>query len=240
MDKDRNTVTKLITIWKIDLTDSSPCSDVLRQYLTNEEKREAAAQVRDMDRHGFVASKAVLRLILGKYLGVEPKKIRLRRNRNGKPELSYEYGKALHFNLSHAGGRAVIALTGGGPIGIDIEKVRYSIKIDDVSSYAFSPEEQLMLEQLSGDEKVHFFFAMWTRKEALIKAAGASVASQIDKTVIDHRNINSTWQPVGLKDNPQEWYLKDLSLFDSFHCAVCTALPGLPLNILTFDTARLD
>jgi 4'-phosphopantetheinyl transferase len=90
-----------------------------------------------------------------------------------------EYGPALHFNLSHAGGWLLIATRVDGPIGVDIEFPRDGLDLERLARRVFSPAEQAGLQRAterSAAAGQRWFFGCWTRKEALLKCLGIGFA----------------------------------------------------------------
>ncbi|MEW6167301.1 MAG: 4'-phosphopantetheinyl transferase superfamily protein [Pseudomonadota bacterium] len=79
----------------------------------------------------------------------------------GKPRLDLP----LDFSLSHCAGRVVCALCEGGPVGVDVEPLG-DARAADFPHY-LHPAEQAW----AGAEPARFY-ALWTRKEAVVKAAG--------------------------------------------------------------------
>ena len=106
---------------------------------------------------------------LPRELGLD--RVELETGANGKPLLS---GSAAEwgFNLSHAGGWAVAALMRGGAIGVDLESMDRRADVDRLGERVFSESERA-LAQAGGREA---FFALWSRKEALLKALGCGWA----------------------------------------------------------------
>ena len=90
---------------------------------------------------------------------------------NGKPLLAgaaSEWG----FNLSHAGAYAVAVLARGAAIGVDLESTARKADIERLGRRVFSESEQARV-RAGGREA---FFALWSRKEALLKALGCGWA----------------------------------------------------------------
>ncbi len=85
-------------------------------------------------------------------------------NPYGKPYLSGQ----TPFNLSHAGGYAVLA-TAERAVGVDIERIR-PIDHAGLSARFFHPDETAFL-QASADPQADFF-TLWTLKESFLKAEG--------------------------------------------------------------------
>ena len=81
-----------------------------------------------------------------------------------RPFLDYP----LDFNITHSGCYTMLALTTTGAVGIDIEKIA---PIDmEAMRNVFTKKEWEALIHEGYDE--HFFYGLWTRKEAVVKIAG--------------------------------------------------------------------
>ena len=90
---------------------------------------------------------------------------------NGKPLLkgaAAEWG----FNLTHAGEWAVAALVRGKDVGVDLETMDRRADVEGIARKVFSESER-ELAAAGGREA---FFALWSRKEALMKALGCGWA----------------------------------------------------------------
>lgn len=85
----------------------------------------------------------------------------LRYPAEGKPALDLP----LDFSVSHCEGRVVCAISTSGPIGVDIERVD-ALSAADFRLY-LGPRERAW----AGDDPRRFYI-LWTRKEAVVKAAG--------------------------------------------------------------------
>lgn len=125
-------------------------------------------------RKRFVAARAVLRAILGHYLGKEPQQIEFQYTPHGKPMVSTSNG--LQFNLSHAHDLMAIGVTCCHSIGIDVEHVRPFHDFERIAERFFSAHEYKSFTSLPSHQKLHGFFNCWTRKEAFIKAVGTGLS----------------------------------------------------------------
>lgn len=133
----------------------------------------------ERDRDRFAIAHANLRRILGAYLNQDPQQIAFRANPLGKPELiAPAQGPALHFNLSHSRTIALLAVSTGTEVGIDVEDVR-PIEPELAASH-FSPAELAALSSLEGEAWLHGFYSCWTRKEAILKAEGVGLHMPLD------------------------------------------------------------
>jgi len=142
------------------------------------------------DRERFIAARGALRDILAHYLGTEANQVCFRYSPHGKPALaagSQRGGQRkppLHFNLSHTGDLALVAIARSRRVGVDIESMRTDIAQDLIADRSFSPHEQAQLRALPIHLKAQGFFNCWTRKEAYIKArvgAGLKPAPTLDQ-----------------------------------------------------------
>lgn len=158
--------------WSLDI----PEQDILKasKPLSDDEMRRADRFVKPIDRRMYIAGRSRLRKILGRYLGLAAKSVSFDYGPHGKPMLADGPG----FNLSHSGGRAVLAVSEDGDLGLDIEKVR---PIEDaVARHNFSPAEYAELSELPEAEWLNGFFRCWTRKEAVLKRLGYGLYMPLD------------------------------------------------------------
>jgi 4'-phosphopantetheinyl transferase len=122
-------------------------------------------------REQFIAGRGLLRRLLARCLGMPPHAVPITYILNGKPVLA---GGALHFNVSHTNGLALIALA-HRRIGVDVERTRSVPDAAGLVSRFFSPAEQQAYLLLPQGCRERAFFRGWVCKEAVIKAAGATV-----------------------------------------------------------------
>ncbi|MGA2882261.1 MAG: 4'-phosphopantetheinyl transferase superfamily protein [Bryobacteraceae bacterium] len=130
-------------------------------------------------RQAFVLGRAVLRALLGSYLGIPAAGVRFVYGPQGKPALESD-ACALRFNASNSGNLAAYVFTTGCEIGIDIEQHRALPDFENIAHRFFSPDEAAELLGLPASEKTAAFFHCWTRKEAYIKAMGGGLAIPLD------------------------------------------------------------
>lgn len=132
-------------------------------------------------RDRFVVARALLREILGVFLGVAPGRLAFDYGARGKPSLARPFAaEDLRFNLSHADGLALYAITRGREVGVDVEPVRPLPDAERIAARFFSAREQAALRSLAAPERAEAFFACWTRKEAFLKATGDGLSRPLD------------------------------------------------------------
>ena len=149
----------------------------------NEEERSRAEGFQfKRDRMHFIVARAVLRMILGRYLQIEPKQVQFSYGPHGKPELAERPGDGeLRFNLAHSHELALYAFARGREIGVDLEYLRDISDIEQIASEFFSANEIATLHALPASQRRQAFFNCWTRKEAYIKAIGKGLSQPLDQ-----------------------------------------------------------
>jgi 4'-phosphopantetheinyl transferase len=212
--------------------------DLLRTLAPDEIDRAARFQFAE-HRQQYIYCRGLLRVILSRYLHVEPGQIQFRYATTGKPSLAdvREAGD-LHFNLSHSGGLALFAVTGGREIGVDLEKIRPTIDVQAIARRFFSDREFQALVALPKAEQPRAFFACWTRKEAYIKAIGDGLAFPLDHfSVSVSPNVPAALLEVrGEPGPPSRWSLQDLCPGDAYMGAV--AFEGTPCAVQCWSWPR--
>lgn len=148
--------------------------------LSSDEILRSVRLVEKTVRDEFVYSRATLRQILAEFYQTTPEKIELVYNAHGRPELAPKHSPKLHFSLSHSGDFLVIVICETCPIGVDVEVVRPVGNAAAIAKRVFSLGEQAHFIQLPETERERFFFQTWTKKEAVLKARGLSLASLIN------------------------------------------------------------
>ena len=166
-----------VDVWRVWLDSAEPGSGALPGILTPDEIERARRFHFDRDRIRFIACRTALRNILAPYLQMLPLEIRFRYERNGKLEIEeMQNARALRFNLSHSSGLAVIAVSAGRAVGVDIEKVIPQPECLEIARRFFSEREYQALSAIRESERQRAYLACWTRKEAFVKAIGEGLS----------------------------------------------------------------
>ncbi len=166
-----------VHLFRVNLEQPRWAVNKMSACLSTEEDERADRFHFQRDRRRFTISRGVLRAVIGRYLERSPASIRFSYGEQGKPELAPAMGGTpLQFNVAHSHELALIAITAGAAVGVDLERIR---ELDDASAIAeryFSPRESAIFGQLPEDEQEAAFFNCWTRKEAFIKAIGEGLS----------------------------------------------------------------
>jgi 4'-phosphopantetheinyl transferase len=183
----------------------------LPNFLSAAERKRWNSLYFSQDKQTFYQSHNALRLILSRYLSMPPNDIEYEWNSFGKPFLK---NKMLQFNLSHTDTMAVIAVTEGADIGVDIENLNQKVEYDDLAKRFFCEAEYQKLVQVYPKEKSNAFFNCWTRKEAFIKAVGEGLSyplNDFEVTFLSNEpaQINHIQQNF---ETPKQWTLDSKSL----------------------------
>lgn len=135
----------------------------------------------DRDKNRYVVARAVLRLIIGRYLALPPEQIIFTYSEYDKPALApISGGERLQFNVSHSGGLALMAFCLDAAVGIDVEKQRPLDDSEQIAEQFFSATEVAVFKSLPARKRNEAFFNCWTRKEAFIKAIGEGLSYPLD------------------------------------------------------------
>lgn len=149
----------------------------------NEDERSRAAGYRMAEpRDVFTLARGLLRLELGRRLGVEARELRFEVRESGKPDLRRPDPSRpdWRFSVSHTGPHVAIALTRGRDVGIDIERLDREVKPLDIAKRYFTRRELEALQSTPERARANAFFAGWTRKEAIVKARGLTMAESLN------------------------------------------------------------
>lgn len=91
----------------------------------------------------------------------------------GKPSLLN--APEISFNLSHSDSLLALTIGKKGPLGVDIEDHQPRKSFDALLKRTFSPEEREWIE--SSPHFLSAFFALWSGKEAYLKADGRGLSA---------------------------------------------------------------
>ncbi len=169
----------LIPVWRVRL-DRAPSSCARLEDVLSPEELERARRFRfERDRRRFTLARGALRAILGGYLEVDPRSVVFNYGPQGKPRLAGG-SSGLRFNVAHSGELALIAVSRGRELGVDVEYMRSLTWAGEIAGRFFSPREAATFRSLPAHLAQAAFFACWTRKEAYIKARGGGLSIPLD------------------------------------------------------------
>lgn len=164
-----------IEVWLLEFdTDATQRSDDWSLLSVNEKIRAQRFR-QQQDRVRFIMTRAALRRLLAERVMTPPDILRIATDCFGKPHLQTHSG--IQFNISHADGFALIALSTQGEIGIDIEKRHRDVTGLDV--HVLSP-----MERVRGIWSSRNLIELWVVKEAVLKALGFGIAEYLQAITV--------------------------------------------------------
>ena len=163
-----------IDTWKFNLSGKPRSLQNHLEDLVGEEKQRIEQGIFPELGERATRSRLGLRWILADYLQCKPHEVPLIIGEHGKPELdsASPHFQKLHFNLSHCGDRALMAVSRDSILGVDLERIRQESPIEDLAQRCFSEKEQKAWLESPEDRRRVWFFHLWVQKEAMVKAHG--------------------------------------------------------------------
>lgn len=189
-----------VTIWHIPLSGGAATGDLA--LLDDKERRRAERFLRDDDRWRYVRAHAAMRRILASETGRQPDNLAFLASEYGKPALA---DASIHFNLSHSGDHAVLATSFEAEVGIDIES--HTTDTRRIANLVLTGREMEAFSSLPVLAQDAAFLRVWTRKEALLKAAGCGLALDPRRVEVGLGSVPETPELAG-----RRWVLRDFAL----------------------------
>ncbi len=174
-----------VHVWSAGLQRTHAEAADLSRHLSQEERDRVVRFRHPGARAEFIVARALLRLLLGRCLGKEPRCVQFSQTSRGKPRLA-ESEEPLCFNVSHSHGIALFALTGRCEVGVDVERVRPFSDEMGLADRFFTPREAEALRALDSPRRLETFFRLWTRKEAYLKAHGLGLSYGLERVEVSH------------------------------------------------------
>lgn len=205
-----------VHLWLAELLDFTSDEQALLALLSPDEIKRAMRLQLPLHKQRFIISRGLLRKTLSLYTGIAADKIEFNYGEHGKPFLLVN-PDAIQFNVSHSGDLVVFAFTIQQEIGVDIEKIESGFR-EDVAKRFFSAEEYNQLMELMGALRDKGFYQIWSRKEAIIKAAGKGVFTPLMEFSV------SILQSKEMVTHPQfKYYIENIYVPEGYQAALATS-----------------
>ena len=168
--------------------------------------------------------------ILAHYTGDAPDRIRFAREPNGKPKLD-RGGLDVRFSLSRTEGTMVLAVALGIEVGVDIELIREG-PWRALPAHALSHREQADLATCRPEARLSALLTYWTRKEAILKAAGVGLSIEPQRI-----EVTAPWAQAAVTALPpalapvDRWTLLDLRV-PGCAAALAAESPGIVARLV--------
>lgn len=206
-------------IWLVRLNEINAIE--LEQIISDSERSRAARFHFELHKKIFIGSRGILRIILGKYLQINPRRLQFEYGEFGKPYLAGEYGSKIKFNLSHSNDLAIFAVTRRREVGVDIEHINHSFVDERMVSQCLAPLETAHFQSLPKEKRNVFFFESWTRKEAFLKACGSGLAvapNQLE--TLSFTDFSKSFAGDNSEYRMSDWSLQTIPLINGYAAAL--------------------
>jgi 4'-phosphopantetheinyl transferase len=227
-----------VEVWRVSLELSSAAESAAAKLIPPDELAHINSYRRPEIRLRQLLAHAAVRSVLAERSGLEPLALRFSTGPHGKPLLALNEG-ALHFNLSHSGELALIAVSASVEVGVDVEHIR---PIHDVSRLAerfFTAAEASALAALPEADRNTAFFRMWTRKEALLKATGQGIANGLQCFEVSCEPEGGLLAWDGGPEKAAKWMLHTWNPAEDYVATVATPRPDVHLELREFRFGML-
>jgi 4'-phosphopantetheinyl transferase len=215
-----------IHVWRVSSRREFREAVPFTSLLSTDERRRAGQFRFEKDRRLYVAAHGALRALLGAYEGVNAGEIQLVSGAHGKPMIAAPATSDLQFNLSHSHELALVAVTRGRAIGVDIEQIKYEFAFEEIAGRFFTPRETDVLSALPKGLHRAAFFKCWTSKEAFLKAKATGLSGALDEVEI----VLDAKARVGIRAQVPGWSLLELPQLIDYAASVVVEGEALPMR----------
>lgn len=172
-----------VMLWWCALDAPVAALPALEALLSDAERNRAARFGTAALRERYVVGRASLRRVLGAMLMLPPAGVPIVRGERGRPRLGF--GHDLDFNISHTSNAAMIGITSGVGIGVDIERSDRAVNVSGLARKFLSAAERSQLATLDPDAIRRRVLQLWTCKEAMSKATGDALSAPFAELTVD-------------------------------------------------------
>ncbi len=176
--------------------------------IASEDERERGRNLRfPRDRHEHLVTRALLRGVLARELGVRPAGLAFHRDEYGRPWLDRPC--EVGFNLTNTTELVACAVVRGAAVGLDAEPLGHADRVLEVMHQVFTSSEKAALDALDEPARREQAVRLWTAKEAYIKARGLGLTLPPDSFEIDLRAEQASLHFLSdLGDDPTRWQIE--------------------------------
>lgn len=164
-----------LTVWWIDLDVALEPSEHAALNAAEVARAQRYVQARDGER--YRVAHWALRWLAAETLMQRLDEVAVEADLQGRPWLPAD--PRCHVSLSHSAGQGLVACSHMFPIGVDIEVLRELADADELIAVHGSPAERQTLRDCSDAQRAAMFLAIWTRKEACLKALGLGLSLEL-------------------------------------------------------------
>ncbi|HSX37497.1 MAG TPA: 4'-phosphopantetheinyl transferase superfamily protein [Chlamydiales bacterium] len=185
-----------------------------------------------IDKWRHLLSDLLIRNVIAQELATAPDSIAVESDSYGKPILA---NRSRHFNISHSHNIIILA-TDDTPVGVDIEYIKPFSDLDSIITQ-FTQEEQQMYYAKYEEQRVGFFYELWTLKESYLKAIGKGLNCSLQSFSI---RITDNEASLSRGIDPDiAWFFQRYTIDNQYQCAVCSRRGQFPKKALILKPCDL-
>ncbi|GLS05607.1 4'-phosphopantetheinyl transferase [Chitiniphilus shinanonensis] len=165
----------------------------------------------------FLAGRLLARQALSAVAGCPAAALRFEADAHGKPRAWLDDAPLpWHFNLTHSFGLVACAVA-ARPVGIDLEPHRRAVAHQAIAASYFSGAEAAWIAA-APERGLRRFTALWTLKEAFLKATGSGLAAPLHQVGLGGFRPGA-WTVDG--PGARHWHCRLLNLRQGYWLALC-------------------
>ncbi|MBC8113051.1 MAG: 4'-phosphopantetheinyl transferase superfamily protein [Candidatus Saccharimonas sp.] len=224
----------IVHVARLDLNPEPNRIGALRSVLSPDELIRADRYKFDEPRRRFIVCRAALRQLLGSCLDCGPESLKFVYGPHGKPmwepnavtsvgsSLAVPANRAVEFGVSHSADLALIAITVGRRVGVDVEQHDAKVRILKLAARFFSPREAAQLASLPECDQLAGFYRGWTCKEAYLKATGFGLSFPLSQftVALNPREPAGLLEVIDQPDEVPRWRMHSLDVAPGFSAAL--------------------
>jgi 4'-phosphopantetheinyl transferase len=174
----------IVRVWIVPVDLPPEAAARCLEVLDGDERARAAAFLSQRDRHQYAVAHGALRILAARELQENPTALRWDRGPYGKPALAAPWS-GLSTSLSHSADLIAVAIAVGRAVGVDIQRLAPGLDVVAMSARFYPPAEAAFVAS-GGDEGARSdrFTRLWSRKEAVVKAAGGRLWPNLQIAVL--------------------------------------------------------
>ena len=192
-----------------------------RSWLTQEEIQHLRRYRFERHRREHFVTRILARAALSRYSGVPPEQWVFGAGPHGKPHVTSPE-VALAFSLANTDGLVVCAVAAGGDLGVDVEPLLGRGDPLELAESTFSPDEVAALRATPAADRRGRFVALWTLKEAYLKARGLGLAlapNRFSVALEGRSDARISFDPA-VQDHTSRWQLVPITTVPGYQLAV--------------------
>lgn len=211
-----------VHLWIADLRKWRPRAHDLKHLLSADETGRLNRLKIPSKQNDFLCSRGILRIILSNYSKEDPGELQIEYSSAGKP---FMQNAEVQFNISHSKDFLICGVSLSGRVGVDIQEIYSISSIDWIVNHYFSAEEERYLHAIQSEDiyQMHFF-AIWTAKEAFLKAVGLGIRessfNQFSIIPVGEDLQAYHLDRKGFKDDGLEWTIKTEEVAGGYFAAL--------------------